>query len=54
MSPFVIYLLLFLMALTICLLGALKAPSTTRSCPGCGRDLDIQARRCRDCGFRPR
>ena len=54
MSAIFIYLLLFLAALAICLVGGLMAPPAVRACPGCGDDIDIRARHCRRCGYRPR
>jgi predicted amidophosphoribosyltransferase len=54
MDPITIYLLLFLGAVAICLVCGLMAQPNTRACPGCGEALDIQARKCRSCGYRPR
>jgi hypothetical protein len=54
MDPITIYLILFLGAIAICLLGASFARPATRACPGCGNDIAIQAGKCRACGYRPR
>jgi predicted RNA-binding Zn-ribbon protein involved in translation (DUF1610 family) len=54
MDPITIYLLLFLGAVSICLVAALMARPATRVCPGCGDAIAIQARKCRACGYRPR
>jgi hypothetical protein len=54
MDPITLYLLIFLGAVGILMLAASLAGTPVRSCPGCGRDIAIQARKCRSCGYRPR
>jgi hypothetical protein len=54
MDAITIYLLLFAGSVIILMLAATIARPATRVCPGCGRDVAIESRKCRACGYRPR
>jgi hypothetical protein len=46
-----IYFTFFIGGLVLCVVGAIAWRAPTRPCQQCGRDISLQARSCRYCGY---
>ena len=50
MDPSILYVLLFVMAVSVCLSSVLAWKPPQRACQMCGRQTPLQQRNCRHCG----
>jgi hypothetical protein len=51
-DPLIIYILMFVMAVSLCLSAVITGTGPTRKCPQCDRRVPITARKCRGCLYR--